>query len=337
MAEVDSIETVGPALPSAREREVVRLLMRGLTIREIAIDLDISVATLRTHLQNIRAKLGARTTAQALVISERFGWTSAHPGHVAEIEPLADKDSFLSDLASGLRDCVSFDEAWRVLNAQLATQGVESVNFGLMAEPVGTFTNGAHLIGMSLPGELRDRYERAGGAMNDLFFRATAMGAGAILALPDVPLPECYGLATREFRDFQDGLCDHGTGLTLGVNTRDTATGAPFAIAWNIPRGNVADLRRRQRACLALNRDVGDLFFRIVQNRRLLRDRVALSVRQREALQNAARGFTTAESANRMGISTRALEKLLARARAELGAATTSSAIYRALVFRALA
>jgi DNA-binding NarL/FixJ family response regulator len=55
-----------PAL-TPRERDVLQGLAEGLSGRQIADRLGISEATERTHMENIRAKLGVRSQAQALV------------------------------------------------------------------------------------------------------------------------------------------------------------------------------------------------------------------------------------------------------------------------------
>lgn len=49
---------------SARELEVVRLVARGLTNAEIATELSISVATVKTHLGNVQTKLPARNRVE---------------------------------------------------------------------------------------------------------------------------------------------------------------------------------------------------------------------------------------------------------------------------------
>ena len=51
---------------SPREREVLRLLHEGLTNREIAQSLFISLATVKVHLHHIYGKLGVRSRAQAM-------------------------------------------------------------------------------------------------------------------------------------------------------------------------------------------------------------------------------------------------------------------------------
>lgn len=54
--------------PSARELEVLTLLAEGATDPQIAKQLDLSPATVQTHVRNAKAKLGARTRAQAVAL-----------------------------------------------------------------------------------------------------------------------------------------------------------------------------------------------------------------------------------------------------------------------------
>lgn len=49
---------------SPREEEVFRLLGTGLPNREVARELGISVKTVESHLEGLKAKLGCRTTAE---------------------------------------------------------------------------------------------------------------------------------------------------------------------------------------------------------------------------------------------------------------------------------
>ncbi|MBV8431615.1 MAG: PAS domain S-box protein [Solirubrobacterales bacterium] len=57
---------------TAREREVVRLVSLGRSTPQIASDLGLSPATVRSHVRNAMVKVGAHTRAQlvALVIGE---------------------------------------------------------------------------------------------------------------------------------------------------------------------------------------------------------------------------------------------------------------------------
>ena len=55
--------------PSNREREILTLLARGSTDVKIASALGLSPATVQTHVRNAKAKLGARTRAQAVALA----------------------------------------------------------------------------------------------------------------------------------------------------------------------------------------------------------------------------------------------------------------------------
>ncbi|MER7080471.1 two component transcriptional regulator, LuxR family [Saccharopolyspora kobensis] len=72
------LSNVRPAAPantalSAREREIVGLLARGRTNRELAADLHISVATVKTHLLHVYAKLGVPDRAAAVAAAYERG------------------------------------------------------------------------------------------------------------------------------------------------------------------------------------------------------------------------------------------------------------------------
>jgi DNA-binding CsgD family transcriptional regulator len=59
----------GPRGPTAREREVLALLAGGATDGQIAAMLELSPATVQTHVRNAKAKLGAKTRAQAVALA----------------------------------------------------------------------------------------------------------------------------------------------------------------------------------------------------------------------------------------------------------------------------
>lgn len=56
-----------------REREVLQSLAEGLSNKEIAQTLHISVETERSHMMSILAKLGAHSRLQALILAARHG------------------------------------------------------------------------------------------------------------------------------------------------------------------------------------------------------------------------------------------------------------------------
>jgi DNA-binding CsgD family transcriptional regulator len=69
-----SLETLAAtALLSAREGEILRLVASGMTNREIAACLFVAPGTVRKHLDNIYAKLGVRSRAQAVAVTVAHG------------------------------------------------------------------------------------------------------------------------------------------------------------------------------------------------------------------------------------------------------------------------
>ena len=56
-----------------REREILDLLARGLSNADIAQQLTISVHTVRNHVANLSAKLGAHSKLEVLAIAVREG------------------------------------------------------------------------------------------------------------------------------------------------------------------------------------------------------------------------------------------------------------------------
>lgn len=71
----ESVEDPSEPL-TAREREVLDLLGRGLSNKKIARDLKISEHTVKFHVSSIYAKLGAENRAEAVSIGARLGWIS---------------------------------------------------------------------------------------------------------------------------------------------------------------------------------------------------------------------------------------------------------------------
>ena len=78
----------GPATASVltpREQEVMRLVARGLTNRQIGRQLFISEKTASVHVSNVLAKLGAGGRAEAVAIAHRRGL-------IADPESTSDRD-----------------------------------------------------------------------------------------------------------------------------------------------------------------------------------------------------------------------------------------------------
>jgi putative nucleotidyltransferase with HDIG domain len=65
---------VEPCPLSARELEVLKRLAQGMVYKQIAHELGLSTSTVRTHLHNIYAKLGAIDRAQAVLYATERGW-----------------------------------------------------------------------------------------------------------------------------------------------------------------------------------------------------------------------------------------------------------------------
>ena len=60
-------------LLSARELEILELMSEGLSNRQIANRLWVSVETVKSHLSAVYAKLGAESRAHAVAIAFRHG------------------------------------------------------------------------------------------------------------------------------------------------------------------------------------------------------------------------------------------------------------------------
>ena len=58
---------------SGRERKVLQMIAHGLSNQEIADDLHVSISTIKTHLNNIYAKLRVHTRLQAVTKAYDLG------------------------------------------------------------------------------------------------------------------------------------------------------------------------------------------------------------------------------------------------------------------------
>ena len=61
---------------TAREAELLRLVAKGLSNREVGEQLGITEATVRTHLTRLFGKLGAANRVEATLCALRDGWTT---------------------------------------------------------------------------------------------------------------------------------------------------------------------------------------------------------------------------------------------------------------------
>lgn len=67
-----------------RELEIVRMVSTGITNREIAYQLSISINTVKVHLRNVFTKLGAESRTEATMIAVREGWIAVEGAEETE-------------------------------------------------------------------------------------------------------------------------------------------------------------------------------------------------------------------------------------------------------------
>ncbi|WP_026925503.1 response regulator transcription factor [Glycomyces arizonensis] len=66
--------TTGTGPLTQREREVLRLALKGGTVADMAAGLHLSEGTVRNHLSTAIGKLGARNRAEAARLADERGW-----------------------------------------------------------------------------------------------------------------------------------------------------------------------------------------------------------------------------------------------------------------------
>jgi DNA-binding NarL/FixJ family response regulator len=64
---------------TVRESEVLQDLMDGKNAETIATESFVSVATVRSHIKALLAKLGVNSQLAAVALAQRSGWASRHP------------------------------------------------------------------------------------------------------------------------------------------------------------------------------------------------------------------------------------------------------------------
>ncbi len=319
-----------------RERDCLRLLHEGLLTPQVAATLGMAVATLNKHLASARRKLGVSRTAQALLLCPRDELMQPLPGRNTD-RARQNGSPAAWDFADAIEACATVHDAWETLRAHVGRLGVTELATFVIAEPPGQLTNGARRIGMSGPEPLKEMYREMGDANADPVNRRIAEQMKSVLVDNEELVSAIANVTSGLVVDYGRALLDENIRFALYQPERDRFSGAPLANVFIVdPREVVAFRRSAKGNPRETLQAISAAFWSTVQDKRMLRSVAGLTRRQVEALNFAARGFTIEESAERMNVSRRSAERTLAVVRKALGAPTTSAAIYRAMVYRAI-
>jgi len=326
-----------------RERDCLRLMANGLRTADVTAELAISRPTLNAHLSAARRKLGAATTAHAMLILAREAMGTRHnavvpfSSHIAWFKDLSPNQITFLDR---LTQASSLTESWQILVDHVASIGITSVLLGFLTNPDGIVDESDYYFRSSLPQEVLDLYQLIGGPRHDPIIPYVARGGAPLLRDSEWYRTQLRQQSTTLPPDvirFGESLISHHLDNTLCVRLRDSVTGAPFCLVFGFAhmpsRTVVATVSHHERDLI----QTALLFWEHVQHKRMLSSLPRLTTRQREALMLVVRGFTVREMAERMHASQRSAEKFLAGARLKLGARNNAQAVFRAMVYRAIA
>ena len=72
-----SLQSAGEVRPrlSPRERQVLGALSSGLSYKQVAGELKISIDTVRTYVRSLYRKLGAHSVTEAIARAREFAWS----------------------------------------------------------------------------------------------------------------------------------------------------------------------------------------------------------------------------------------------------------------------
>jgi len=83
----DHVSSGGGPPVTPRQAEVLFLIAAGRQNKEIALQLGLSVATVRNHVHNILVKLGVHSKLEAVSLSFRKGWVPPPHGSSDSLIP----------------------------------------------------------------------------------------------------------------------------------------------------------------------------------------------------------------------------------------------------------